>query len=73
MARGIPGTERGARPMKGCRLTADCVSAISSDAALKLRCRATASKARKWPAEIGRVRKCVCECCMCQSLSGGCP
>ncbi len=52
------------------RLTADWVSAISSEAARKFRCRATASKARRWPAEIGRVRRCVWECCMCQSLSG---
>ena len=38
------------------RLTADWVSASSSDAARKFRCRATASKARRLPTEIGRVR-----------------
>ncbi|MDT4867400.1 hypothetical protein FQZ97_1023080 [compost metagenome] len=39
-----------------CRLTALCVRESSSAAARKFRCRATASKARRWPAEIGRVR-----------------
>jgi hypothetical protein len=50
------------------RLTADWVSAISSAAARKFRCRATASKARRWPAEIGRERRWVCECCMAMTL-----
>ncbi len=47
-----------------CRLTADCVSAISSAAARKFRWRATASKARRWPAAIGRLRRWVWECSM---------
>ena len=44
------------------RLTADCVSAISSAARRKLRCRATASKARRCPAWMGRERRWVWEC-----------
>ena len=39
-----------------CRVTALCVSASSSEAARKFRCRATASKARNWPTPMGRVR-----------------
>ena len=39
-----------------CRLTALCVSDSSSAAARKFRCRATASKARRCPMPMGRVR-----------------
>ena len=38
------------------RLTADWVSASSSAAARKFRCRATQRKARQWPTPTGRVR-----------------